>query len=39
MEAGDNLTFSFFDEKSGSTVYCELPKKMQFYHFSISERA
>ena len=39
MEAGDNLIFLYIYKRSGSTVYCRLEEKVQFYHFSISERA
>ena len=37
METKGNLTF--FNKKGGSTVYCELEEKVQFYHFSVNERA
>ena len=30
---------SIFDKKSGSTVYRKLYEKLQFYHFSINDRA
>ena len=41
-KAGGNLTFflSFFKNKRiGFTVYCRLEEKVQFYDYSISERA
>ena len=30
---------NLFNKRSGSTVYCELEEKVQFYNISISERA
>lgn len=41
-EAGDKITslfYLFFNKRSGSTINCELQKKVQFYHLGISERA
>ena len=35
---GGRGKINFFNKRSGSTFYCGLEEKVQFYHFSISKR-